>query len=351
MVLRRLGWLLFALGCSRAPDPLVAVDAALDTPLAELDAEADVEPEAGVDAEAEAEADAESDADAEGAVDAAVDADAFPPSTFAPVCAPGTDAGCTATRVRVMAANLSSGSSLSYEGPGIRIMQGLHPDLVLIQEFKYPGGPRALVDATFGPGFSYAIETELGAIPNGIISRYPILESGEWDDPDVLDRDFVWARIDVPGPTDLYAVSVHLRTTSGTARDTAAKLLVELIKAKVPTSAYLVVGGDLNTTIETELALSTLSAVVVTSAPYAVDQAANNKTNAPRNRPYDWVLPGASLFGRMIPVRIGASEYPSGLVVDTRVYAPIGDLAPALSTDSAASNMQHMAVVRDFALE
>lgn len=37
-----------------------------------------------------------------------------------------------------------------------------------------------------------------------------------------------------------------------------------------------------------------------------------------------------------------------GLVVDTRIYTPLGDLAPAELADSDAANMQHMAVVRDF---
>jgi len=36
-------------------------------------------------------------------------------------------------------------------------------------------------------------------------------------------------------------------------------------------------------------------------------------------------------------------------VFDSRVYTPLSDVAPVLSTDSAATNMQHMAVVRDFA--
>src|SRR5262249_24137140 len=51
-----------------------------------------------------------------------------------------------------------------------------------------------------------------------------------------------------------------------------------------------------------------------------------------------------------IPVEIGASTFPNGFVADTRVYNPIEDLAPALATDSGASYMQHMGIVRDFAL-
>jgi endonuclease/exonuclease/phosphatase family metal-dependent hydrolase len=355
----RFRWLWFVLlGCSKsaapsagAVDTSIEADTALDVEVPDVEAEvaidSTIEVDSAIDADAAASDSYAPEADAEVAVDTA-----FPPPTWDPVCS-STDAGtdaCTATRLRVMAANITSGPSLTYDAPGIRIFQGLKPDVVLVQEFKYPSGLRALVDTAFGTGFSFVVETDVGTIPNGIISRYPILESGEWDDPDTTDRDFVWARIDIPGPTDLYAVSVHFRTTSATARDTEAKLIVDLVKTKVPSGAFLVIGGDLNTSVETETALTVLSAVVRTSAPYAVDQAGNNKTNAPRNRPYDWVLPSDALFARMIPVRIGTSDFASGLVVDTRVYTPIADLSPALATDSAATNMQHMAVVRDFAV-
>ncbi len=60
------------------------------------------------------------------------------------------DAGAT-LRLRVVAANISSGNFQAYELPGIRILQGLAPDVVLIQEFKYQSGTlRDLVDTAFG---------------------------------------------------------------------------------------------------------------------------------------------------------------------------------------------------------
>lgn len=282
-----------------------------------------------------AEADAVTDAD-----DAATDALDDTPEAAPP---------CTTFRVRIVASNLTSGTNQNYEAPGIRILQALKPDIALMQEFRYPAGLRALVDTAFGPTFQYMVEPDPGNIPNGIVSRYPILESGEWDDPDLTDRDFAWARIDVPGPIDLWAVSVHLRTTSSTARDVEAKNLLAYIKAKVPAGAYLVVGGDMNTSVETEQALVDFSELLNVSA-FAVDQAGSNKTNTTRSKPYDWVLPSTSLFARMIPVQLGAHTFPMGLVFDTRVYSPLSEAPPALSTDSAASNMQHMAVVRDFAL-
>ncbi len=318
------------------------------------------------DADADAGADAGSDADGgdadEGSVapdaddadaDFSGDADAAEASvTDADVATDvGADARiCSAVRVRIVASNLTSGSSPVYDSPGIHILQALHPDIALMQEFKYGSSLRALVDLAFGPTYNIVTEIDPGAIPNGIVSRYPIIESGEWDDPDLTDRDWVWARIDVPGSIDLFAVSTHLRTTSASARDAEAKNLVAYVKAKVPAGVYLVIGGDFNTAIATEIALLDLAEVVSVSAPYAVDQAGIPNTNAPRNKPYDWVLPNPLLLARMIPVAIGSASYPAGLVFDSRVYSPLSDVAPVLSTDSAATNMQHMAVARDFAL-
>src|SRR5262245_29371999 len=47
----------------------------------------------------------------------------------------GQDAGCV--RVRVVAANLSSGNFFNYDGgEGVRILEGLRPDIILIQEWR-----------------------------------------------------------------------------------------------------------------------------------------------------------------------------------------------------------------------
>ena len=71
----------------------------------------------------------------------------------------GTDGGTTPpapTLIRLMAANISSGNGQSYDpGEGIRIFQGTHPDVVIIQEFNYGGNSnaaiRGFVDTAFGP--------------------------------------------------------------------------------------------------------------------------------------------------------------------------------------------------------
>jgi hypothetical protein len=45
---------------------------------------------------------------------------------------------------------------------------------------------------------------------------------------------------------------------------------------------------------------------------------------------------------------IAGKTFPNGLVFDSRVFTPLEGLAPIQKADSAAANMQHMAIVRDF---
>ncbi|NOK12064.1 lamin tail domain-containing protein [Corallococcus exercitus] len=255
-------------------------------------------------------------------------------------------------RLRLMAANITSGTGQDYNpGHGIRIFQGTDADVVMIQEFNYgtdsAADIRAFVDTAFGTGFSYYREG--GAqIPNGIISRYPIIAAGEWDDTQVSNRDFAWARIDIPGPKDLWAISVHLLTTSSSVRNTEASNLVKFINANVPASDYLVIGGDFNTGSRSEACLSTFSSVVSTASPYPADRNGNTNTNAGRSSPYDHVLVDSDLRAYQTAVVIGSSSFANGLVADTRVYSPISEISPALSGDSGASGMQHMGVIKDF---
>jgi hypothetical protein len=109
----------------------------------------------------------------------------------------------TNARVRIVAANLSSGNYQRYQAPGLAILKGLNPDIVAMQEFNYASSTglgtntssafRQMVDLYFGADFSYFREfgsAENYTIPNGIISRYPILNVGSWDDPQIPDRGF-----------------------------------------------------------------------------------------------------------------------------------------------------------------
>jgi len=258
-------------------------------------------------------------------------------------------------RLRLMAANTTSGNLQSYDpGHGTRIFQGTKPDVVMIQEFNYgdksAAAIRGFVDNAFGPGFYYYRET--GAqIPNGVISRWPILEAGEWTDTQVSNRDFAWARIDIPGPKDLWVVSVHLLTSGSGVRNTEASNLVNYIKAKnIPAGDYLAIGGDFNTDSRSESCFSTFSQVVTTSGPHPADKNGNVNTNATRSKPYDHVLVDSDLRAYQTATVIGSSSFSAGLVVDTRVYSPISDISPALSADSGATNMQHMAIIKDFLL-
>lgn len=250
--------------------------------------------------------------------------------------------------LRLMAGNLTAGTRQSYTDEGIRLFQAAQPDVALIQEFNVGGNSsaelRGFVDVAFGPEFQFARGT--GQIPNGVVSRFPIVASGEWVDPYVSNRTFTWARLDVPGDADLWAVSLHLLTRNATVRQSEAQALVALLAAQVPAGDLLVLGGDLNTAVRDEPALGELAAVVETAGPWPTDVAGDGDTNSSRSKPYDWVLVSPALAAHQVPTELAGAVGVDGLVLDTRVVAP----PPTLATDSAALNMQHMGVLRDFEL-
>jgi endonuclease/exonuclease/phosphatase family metal-dependent hydrolase len=255
------------------------------------------------------------------------------------------------TRIRLMAANITSGTSQSYELAGIDIFKGLLPDIVMLQEFHYASGDqRAMVDAAFGTEFNFYVDPRVGGIPNGIISRYPILQTGDWTDASVSDRAFSYAKIDVPGPIDLWAISVHLLTTGAVQRGTEATQLVGLIQMNVPAGDYVVIGGDFNTDVVNEPAIGSFGAVVDITQPWPADQMGNENTSINRNHPHDWVLASPALHKRATPTLLGAGSFKGGLVFDSRVYTPLTDVPPVMMGDSAAVGMQHMPVIREFLL-
>lgn len=161
--------------------------------------------------------------------------------------------------VRVMAANLN-GNTQSYQPFALRILQGLKPDVVCIQEFNYGGNTatdfRSMLDTCLGTNYVYYREpfNAGGDIPNGVISRYPILAAGSWADTvqSQPNRGFAWAQIQVPGTNTLYVVSVHLLTSSAANRGAEAANLQTLIQANFPSNAWVVVAGDFNTDSRTE---------------------------------------------------------------------------------------------------
>jgi endonuclease/exonuclease/phosphatase family metal-dependent hydrolase len=288
-------------------------------------------------------------------IDGSTDPDGAIPAEGGP---DGSDAGLDGPvlvpgNLRIMAANISSGPSLAY-GPaeGVRIFQGLHPDVVVIQELNVGGNSDAEINSfvatTFGASFAYYRETGF-QIPNGVISRYPIVDKGTWVDPSPsANRGFAYAKIAIPGPHPLWAVSLHLLTSGASQRATQAVELVKQVQLLVPAEDYLVIGGDFNTDSREESCITELSKVVVTTAPYPADGTGNQNTSAPRSKPYDWLLADPDLTPFGVPVVVGQQTFAAGLVFDSRVYTPLADVAPVLSADSAAMNMQHMPVVRDF---
>lgn len=264
-------------------------------------------------------------------------------------------------QVRVVAANLTSGKYQTYspdngnhsnpEGAGARILKGLKPDVVLIQEFNTTMPARQWINATLGKEFSFVREEQEDVpnfIPNGVISRFPIVESGEWDDPTQANRDFLWAKIRLPNGKNLWAVSVHLYAQKPAIREREARVLVDKIKTLIPAEDLVVLGGDFNTKTRDEACVAVLEAFFRDAEPDPMDQYGDEDTNANRNKPYDWVLADAQSQACATPVKIGGSEFPGGLVFDSREFTPLTAVAPVQKGDSAASNMQHMAVVRDF---
>ena len=334
-------------------------DAGFDAGFEERDAgaadagELDAGPvDAGGDDAGEIDAGLETDAGADAGVpDAGTDAGTgFDAGSAIPGCAPPTGSDPPFV-LRVMAANLTSGNGQSYDpGHGARIMQGAQPDIVAIQEFNYGNNSaaaiRGWVDSTFGTNFSYVRGN--GQIPNGVISRHAFVSSGQWTDNSVSNRTFTWARIDIPGPHDLWVVSVHLLTSSAGNRNTEGTQLAGLLNANVPADDYVVIGGDFNTDTRSEAVFTALSSVVVNPSNPPVDQNGDQGTNSSRSKPYDQVLASRCIHGRQTATILGNSTYPHGLVVATRVHTPLRALSPALFGDSGAPNMQHMGVVRDF---
>jgi len=259
----------------------------------------------------------------------------------------------TNVTLRIMAANLN-GNTQSYQPFAIRIFQGLQPDVVAIQEFNYSNNTaadfRSMVDAAFGASFAYYREpfTGSGDIPNGIISRYPIVDSGSWTDTvqSQPNRGFAWAQIALPGTNDLYVVCVHLLTSSASDRGTEAANLQALIQSHFPANAWIVVAGDFNTDTRTESPTMTIFDSYLSDNPVPVDNNGNSDTSLNRNHPHDYVLPGFSFTNLETASAFPSQSFPAGLVFDSRVYTPLSDVAPVLYGDS--SNAQHMAVIKDF---
>ncbi|MGZ4962696.1 MAG: endonuclease/exonuclease/phosphatase family protein [Limisphaerales bacterium] len=269
-------------------------------------------------------------------------------------------AGTTNSTIRIMASNLTSGNYQRYETAGIDILQALKPDIAAMQEFNYASATlgtnttaalREMIDKTFGTNFVYFRQTGVN-IPNGIVSRFPIINSGVWDDTTLSDRDFVWAQIDIPGTNDLYIVSVHLKASSSSASQRASQstTLKGLIQANFPANAYVVVAGDCNLYSTGEACYTTMTSYLTDPSPVPNDSAGDADTNEPRSERYDYVFASPSLNVLRVSSIVGSHTFTNGLVFDSAKYPTLSEVSPVQSGDSHVTGMQHMAVIKDFQL-
>lgn len=247
--------------------------------------------------------------------------------------------------ITIATANLSDNTTQAYGAPGIRILQALRPDIVAIQEFNYrQGHSDDLVRRIFGPDVHFIREKGGARLPNGVISRWPITAWGQWKDPYVGNRSFVWATIDIPGPRLLHVISVHFVKKHTNRRAPEARYLLKRIRQAFPPDDYVVLCGDLNINTRHAIAFTELTEWFVDS-PHPADQENNPNTNASRARPYDVVLPNPALAARHVPTVFGGERFPGGLVFDTRLWDPP---PPPARPQDTARNLQHLPVMRTF---
>ena len=248
-------------------------------------------------------------------------------------------------RITIATANLSDNTTQAYEDPGIRILQALKPDIVAIQEFNYKAGTsQDLVRRIFGDDYHFAREKGGARLPNGILSRFPILAFGQWDDPYVLNRKFAWATLDIPGPKPLHVVSVHLVQNRAERRIPEARHLLELIREHFPADDYVALCGDFNIATRDSEALAALTEWFVDD-PHPADQQGNKNTNASRNRPYDFVLPNPALAKCHAPTVLAGKTFSAGLVFDSRLWSPP---PPPAEWEDSARDLQHLPVMKTF---
>ncbi|MDD3604760.1 MAG: Calx-beta domain-containing protein [Kiritimatiellae bacterium] len=246
-------------------------------------------------------------------------------------------------------ANLTT-TGLRYKDPGNRILAGVRPDIIAIQEFNVTNGShRAWVDQHLGEDYHYIVETNR-SLPNGVISRWPIKDWGQWDDTQLSDREFVWATVDVPGDRDLHVISVHLYYSGGEdAREKEGRALTNYIAtAGWDPEDFFALCGDFNSQFRQEAVVLVLTQMV-SDIHKPADQLGDTDTNQNRDKPYDWVLPGSRLDAKHLPLSLNGESFPEGMVFDTRLWSD--PPPPVLTSDSGAQDMQHMLVMKLFSLK
>lgn len=259
-----------------------------------------------------------------------------------------------------MSANLTTGNLQSYTfGEGLRIIRGTRPDIVMIQEFNYasktegnntPGALKEfMIRAGFERGYFVRESEPMDSIPNGILSRFPIVEAGEWRDSHMANRDFIWARIELPNKERVLVVSVHLYNGSPGVRADQARTIMNRIKSVSQAHDHVIVGGDFNTKTPSERAIKEFCVFVCQKAHARTTQGSYT-TSMGGTYPYDWIFVSPSMQARMIPVQFGQLAFPDGLVFDSTSFPSLNLVPPILKSDSRAPGMQHLAVIKDFAM-
>lgn len=246
----------------------------------------------------------------------------------------------------VASANLSDNDTQAYGPAGIRMLQALDPDVIGIQEFNYKEGTSAdLVKRMFPRGDREFCRERGGArLPNGVVSRFPVVAWGQWEDPYVKNRQLFWATVRLPGGKDLHVVSVHLVQNRANRRIPEADYLVERIRRQFPAKDYIVLCGDLNTGSRETGVMAVLGRIFDLQRVPA-DQKGNPDTNSVRTHPYDVVLPNRALAPYEVKTVVGGLGFPDGIVFDTRLWSrpPF----PARKDDAGAS-LQHLPVMKTF---
>ncbi|MDD2237414.1 MAG: hypothetical protein PHG65_09445, partial [Kiritimatiellae bacterium] len=257
----------------------------------------------------------------------------------------------------IAAANLSSQTSASetcYRPAAGRLFEGVAPDVVAIQEFNVTNNGdyssrRDFVDQHFGTNFYYYAETNR-LYPNGVISRWPILEAGTWNDVELYDREFVWATIDLPGERRLNVVSVHIKAGSTeddiTRRINEARQLTNYIATTFSSTNYTALCGDFNLVDRSEPTLTVLTNLF----PYTrtpKDQYGYKNTSRNRETPFDWVMPNPLLDAHSTTTHVDGTAFPDGAIFDSRMWTTPPH--PILTNDSLETGIQHMLVLRAFA--
>ena len=267
--------------------------------------------------------------------------------------------------IRVMTANLNSGTPPAsdwYRDPSINIFQGLKPDIILIQEFNVDSGTsrRGFVNNAFGIEYNYYCEPSIGgdwAMPNGIISRWPIKSKGHWADDNFethTTRSFVWGVIDIPGDIDLQVVSIHLKAGDGSKerqiREAEATQLKGYVEANFDDNKYIIVGGDLNLQYDSQSPIGIFSRYLDATDHRPRDRNGDTDTNTGRDKPYDWIMPNEKLDSYHTTIYIGTDfqAFSEGIVFDSEIFTPLSSVSPIESGDSRYWQCYHMAVMKAF---